>query len=398
MRILQACVRYPPAPGGAETHVREISERLAARGHEVVVHTNALHKEVPFTPRDEWPASDRDGAVKVVRHKAWTPGKEIHYTFSMPLFRAVVRGARDADVVHAHSYGYWQTVAAAVARRRHGTPFVFTPHFHPPWSMEGGSKRRRLRAVYDGTVSRFVNSQASRIVGVSTGELAEMEKTVGFDKSRTLVIPNGITLERFTPVPDGRPFREAFGLGDDPVVLFAGRLAVNKGLHHLVAAFPAVLREHPRARLVLAGEDQDQRARLEALVAKLGLVERVTFTGHLSEDLYASALAAGDVFALPSEWEAWGIVLAEAMACERPCVATRVGGAPDVVAEGVTGHLVPYGDEAALAARVVELLADPAKRARFGAAGRRRVADLFTWDSVVDRLEALYADVARARS
>lgn len=377
--------------------MREISERLAARGHEVVVHTNALQKEVPFTPRADWPDSDRTGPVRVHRHPAWTPGKEIHYTFSMPLFRAVVRAARDADVVHAHSYGYWQTVAAAVARRRYGTPFVFTPHFHPPWSMEGGSKRRRLRAVYDGTVSRFVNASASRIVGVSTGELAEMEKTVGFDRARTLVIPNGISLARFTPVPDGAAFRKAFGLGDDPVVLFAGRLAVNKGLHHLVAAFPAILARHPRARLVLAGEDQDQRARLGAQAASLGLASRVTFTGHLSEALYLSALAAGDVFVLPSEWEAWGIVLAEAMACERPCVATRVGGAPDVVADAETGYLVAYGDPAALAARVSELFDDAGARARFGAAGRRRVAERFTWDSVVDRLEDLYNSLVDER-
>ncbi len=398
MRIIQACVRYPPAPGGAETHVREISERLAARGHDVVVHTTDLVKEVPFTRRrDGWPSSDRDGPVRVFRHAAWTPGREIHYTFSPGLFRGVVRDARGADVVHAHSYGYFQTLAAAVARHALRAPFVLTPHFHPPWSMEGGSKRRALRAVYDRTVSQYVMRRADRIVGVSSGELAVLAETVGYDASKTVIVPNGISLERFTPPPDGSAFRKAFGLGDAPLVLFAGRLAVNKGLHHLVRAFARVAVANAGARLALAGEDQDQGDRLRAIVAELGLGDRVAFTGHLTEESYRSALGAADVFALPSEWEAFGIVLAEAMACGKPCVATRVGGAPDVVRDGETGYLVPYGDEVALADRISSLLADPARRDAFGRAGRARVASEFTWDAVVDALERVYAEAARGR-
>lgn len=376
--------------------MQALAEGLAARGHEVEVHTTFLHKEIPFTPKRDW--DDPEGPVKVVRHPAFTPGKTIHYTTSPSMLAAILKRAGDVDVVHAHSYGYFQTVACALAHQTRGTPYVLTPHFHPHWSMEGGEPRKQLRGIYDRTVSRYVLHQADRVIGVSSGEMQVMSMNPGFDWEKVTLIPNGIHWEKFETIPDPAPFREHFGLGDAPLVLFAGRLAVNKGLHHLVKAYAKIREEHPRARLVLAGEDQDQGPRLKALAKRLDVQDGVLFTGHLSLDLFRSAVAAGDVFVLPSEWEAFGIVLAEAMACERPCVATKVGGAPDVVVDGETGHLVDYGHSDALAEAVSGLLADPAKARRFGEAGRKRVKAEFTWDAVVDRTEQLYHEMLEQRS
>ena len=391
MRVVLACIRYPPAPGGAETHVAALAEGFAKRGHEVEVHTTDLHKEVPFERR-EMP-SEVNG-VRVVRHRGRTPGKTFHYVFAPTMLRALGDAARRADVVHAHSYGYFPTMAAARAARAAGKPFVFTPHFHPPWSMEGGTARKVLRKAYDPTFGRYVLSRADRIIGVSSGEVDVMAEFLPFDRAKVRVIPNGFHPARFDPAPSCAAFRESLGLAaTTPLVVFAGRLASNKGLHHLVPAFAALKERHPHARLVLAGEDQDQRARLEALSRRLGVADRVHFTGHLSEDLYRSALAAGDVFALPSEWEAFGIVLVEAMACGVPCVATRVGGAPDVVVDGVTGRVVPYGDEKALSDALDGLLSDRALAARMGAAGRERAFKEYSWDAVVERTLDLYREL-----
>lgn len=383
MKVVLASVRYPPAPGGAETHVHALATGLARRGHEVVVHTSDLHTEYPFVRRD-LPAGVE--GVRVVRHRArrlagaWTV---------MPDMPRALREER-ADIVHAHSYGYYHTTAAARAASRAGVPFVFTPHFHPPWSMEGGAARRVLRAVYDPIVGQRVVDAAARIIGVSSGEMSVMQRHLRLDGARVRIIPNGFHAERFRPTPPGEPFRARFGLGDAPVVLFAGRLASNKGLPHLVRAFEAVRAKHKQARLVLAGEDQGWRARLEASGVPM------LFTGHLDDATYRSALAAADVLVLPSEWEAFGIVLAEAMACGTPCIATRVGGAPDVVSDGVTGRLVEYGDVDALARAMDELLADPEMRARMGSAGVARSFAAFSWDAVVERTEALYAELLRS--
>jgi glycosyltransferase involved in cell wall biosynthesis len=221
-----------------------------------------------------------------------------------------------------------------------------------------------------------------------------MAEFLPLDLGRVRVIPNGFHPARFDPSPEGAPFRASIGMArTTPLVVFAGRLASNKGLHHLVPAFAALREGHPDARLVLAGEDQDQRARLEALARKAGVADRVHFTGHLDEATYRSALAAADVFVLPSEWEAFGIVLVEAMACGVPCVATRVGGAPDVVQDGVTGRVVPYGDEAALAQAIGGLLDDRPLAARMGEAGRARAFKEYSWDAVVERTLDLYREL-----
>lgn len=383
MRIVLTAVRYPPAPGGAETHVRALAEGFAKRGHEVVVHTSDLFTEYPFVRRDDLPP-EMNG-VQVVRHaakrlaNAWT---------TMPTLPRALREER-ADLFHAHSYGYYHTVVTARSARQRAKPFVFTPHFHPPWSMEGGVGRRVLRSVFDPTLGQYVVSRADRLIGVSSGEIGVMQRHLRLPADRVRIIPNGFHAERFRPMPSGDAFRRGYALGHAPLVLFAGRLASNKGLHILVPAFARVLKEHPDARLVLAGEDQGWRARLEALGVP------ITFTGHLSDEMYRSALAAADVLVLPSEWEAFGIVLAEAMACRTPCVATRVGGAPDVVQDGVTGRLVEYGDEAALARTIAEILGNEGLRHRMGAAGQARAFAEYDWRAVVERTLRVYDEARR---
>lgn len=392
VKIVLACVRYPPAPGGAETHVRSLAEAYQRAGHDVVVHTSDLFTEYPFARRD---LPREVNGVKVVRHPAqrllgaWT------YMPDMP--HALLQAAKDADVLHAHSYGYHQTVATARAARFDGTPFVFTPHFHPPWSMEGGRARRVLRGAFDRTLGRQVVREATRIIGVSRGEVEEMKRYLPVDPAKVRIVPNGFDAARYREAPDGHAARRRLGVPEGaPLVLFAGRLASNKGLHHLVPAFARAAAERPDAVLVLAGEDQGWRPRLEAMARELGIAERVRFTGHVPDAEYRETLAAADVLVLPSEWEAFGIVLLEAMACGVPCIATRVGGAPEVVEEGKTGLLVRYGDEAALAGALRELLADPARARAMGAAGRERAMSSFSWDAVAARTLDVYREVVRS--
>lgn len=373
--------------------MQALAQGLAARGVDVEVHTSDLYTEYPFVRRADLPQNDGD--VRVVRHKAirllnaWT---------AMP---SMGKGLRQsgADIFHAHSYGYYQTIAAARSAAKGKRPFVFTPHFHPPWSMEGGALRRALRAVFDPTLGQFAVRRADVVIGVSSSEMREMEKHLSVRSESVRIIPNGFHPDGFRPPPSRMEFREKLGVdADAPVVLFAGRLASNKGLQHLVPAFARVAQAHPRAQLVLAGEDQGWGARLRDEAARLGVAERVRFTGHLSAHDYRAALACADAFVLPSEWEAFGIVLLEAMACGVPCVATRVGGAPDVIVEGETGLLVPYADVPALAEALARLLADDTLRARMGEAGRARAFGEFSWDAVVERTLALYHELVADES
>lgn len=390
MRILMGAIRYPPAPGGAETHVHEVSKQLLARGHHVRVVTSDLYKETPFTRlAGSYPLVE---GIPVGRYRAWSPGGEYHYV----LFPGVVRPmlTERADIVHVHSYGYFHVNAAAFLKRIRDIPLVVTPHFHPAWSMWGGDGRKRIRGIYDSLLAPWVLRAADIIIGVSRHEMEQMKASIGFDHTKVRYIPNGIDFSRFETVPDGHRFRETYRIPDtSPVILYTGRLAVNKGLDTLLTSFARVREHVPDVRLCLVGDDQGMGQPLREQSRRLGMERDVIFTGHIGESLFRDAYGAADIFVLPSEYEAFGIVLLEAMACEVPCIGTRVGGVPEVIRDGVDGLLVEYGDAPGLARAMISLLSDVEMRERMGAEGRERVRREFTWSSVVDRIEGVYREL-----
>lgn len=386
MRILQACIRYPPGQGGAETHVHSLATRLEQRGHEAVVYTSDLKTEFPMhrISHDIPEYSTVDG-VPVRRFRAHSLPDGLHWVW-MPSMRAMNKDR--ADLIHAHSYGYHQTHIAAKAAKRLGVPFVYTPHYHPPYSTTGGAGRRRLRAFYDTVLGKRPFNAASLVIAVSSPEL-ELMKPLIPPKTRTVVIPNGIDLKRFASEGDGRAFRELHHIYG-PMLLFTGRLAVNKHLEAVIDLLPALLKEFPDLTFVAVGEDHAMRRPWQDLAQRLGVEKHVKFIGHISDAELVDAYRACDVFVLPSDYEAFGIVLLEAMACGKPCVATRVGGVLDIITDRQTGLLVSYGDRAALKGALVSLLGDGSLRRELGAAARHAVSERFDWDAIVTRIEAEY--------
>ena len=402
MRILQLCTRFPPAPGGVETHVLEISKRMRGAGHDVRVFTSDLFSETPFVRLTE--RADNVLGVPVTRFRAYTPGGEAHYLLYPAMKMAVMRAK--ADVVHAHSYGYFQTNLLPVVKRVRGIPTVMTAHFHPLWSTWGGEKRKGLRRIYDSTLGKMSLNDVDIIISHTQNELNLM-KSAGLDASgkRVRIVPAGIDFSRFSQIPDGAPFRKAFSIPEnEQVVLFSGRLATNKGLSVLAEAAPIVLKQLPDTRFVIAGQDMGVREGMEKRLKELGICDRFLFTGHIKDDgMFLSAYGACDVFVLPSEYEAFGLVLLEAMASGKPCVATNVGGMPEVLGEpsppkGIhqtgCGMLVDYQDPGQLAQAIGRLLSDKSLRQTMGASGRARVQKEFNWDSVTAKILEIYGELA----
>jgi glycosyltransferase involved in cell wall biosynthesis len=281
-----------------------------------------------------------------------------------------------------------------------------TAHFHPLWSTWGGAKRKGLRRIYDSTLGKMSLNDIDIVISHTQNELKLM-KSAGLDASgnRVRIVPAGIDFSRFASVPEGGPFRKAFSIPENiPLVLFSGRLAVNKGLMVLAEAAPAVLKQFPDTRFVIAGQDMGVREGMEKRLKELGVLDRFLFTGHIKDDaLFLSAYGACDVFVLPSEYEAFGLVLLEAMASGKPCVATSVGGMPEVLGEpsppkGMNqtgcGMLVDYQDRDQLAGAIGRLLGDRKLRQTMGAAGRERVQKEFNWDAVTARILEIYVELA----
>ena len=393
MKVAQLATRYPPGPGGVERHVAELSVHLGVRGHRVDVFTSELYREFPW---QRLPGSvSREEHVSfgdVHRLPVWSLPGAAHYTFFRGLPAALERAR--PDVVHAHTYGTHQVTVAARLRRRAGPPFVVTAHYHPPWSIEGGWWRRRLRAFYDRLLAGPTLAGASRLV-VQTREEERLVRELGVPLPPLTIVPPGYSP---LPAPPEAPnaFARAYGV-DGPFLLFVGRLASNKGLLRLVEAFAPLARRDPRATLVLVGEDGGMGAAVDRKVGELDLKGRARRLGHVADErLLAAAYREARALVLPSDYEAFGLVLLEAMAQGTPVVASSVGGIPELVEDGRTGLLVAPGSTAALAEALARLWDDRELGRSLGEAGRTTVVPRYTWEAVAEAIERVYREVAHA--
>ncbi len=390
MKVAQLSTRYPPGPGGVERHVAEVAARLGRDGHSVDVYTSELYREFPMERLDPGVAREERTAFGAVhRLPVWSLPGELHYPFFRGLEAALERDR--PDVMHAHTYG---TNQVAVARRfgaRHRTPFVLTAHFHPIWSIYGGWLRHRIRGFYDRRLAGPVLASAARVI-VQTREEERLLRGLGVALPPVEIIPPG-----YAPLPDppasAGSFSDRTGI-PTPYVLFVGRLASNKGLTDLLPAFAALARDDAAARLVLVGTDGGMRATLAVRARSLGIEPRVHFLGHVADEtLLAAAYRDARVTVLPSEYEAFGLVLLESLAEGTPVIASRVGGIPEFIEDGRSGLLFPPGDVPALTAALRRLWEDPELARRLGRYGRTEVVPQYTWDRLVARLERVYAEV-----
>lgn len=352
--------------------------------------TSDLYTEVPFVRIENHGTSYK--GVPVQRFRSYSLGGDMHYIFIPSMIKAIL--TEKTDIIHTHSYGYFQSTSGAFAKKLRDLPMVITPHFHPSWSMWGGKKRKQLRNIYDGLLGKPALATPDAIICHSENE-KKLLAMFSVPDEKIRIIPAGVDFSYFESLPSPQLFRDHFNI-DDRIVLYTGRLASNKGLLHLMDAALQVLSQFKDTTFVLVGEDEGERKRIEERAAKLGIKDKVLFTGHIKDEkLFLSAYCACDVFVLPSEYEAFGLVLLEAMACEKPCVATRVGGVPEVIEEGGTGVLVEYGEAKELAGAINDLLGDEKKRKEMGRTGKERVKENFTWPNIVDKLESVYEEVLK---
>ena len=385
MKILQGCVRYPPAPGGAETVVKAYSEGLRDLGHDVEVITTDLYTETPFVKK-EMP-SEVNG-INVTRHKAYTVSGEAHYVLAPGMVQSFL--SKKADIIHTHSYGYFQNHAGWIRERFQSTPWVITPHFHPSWSMWGGAKRKTLREFYDTVIGKGTLESADLITCVSKHERDMLVSEIGIDEDNIKIIYNGINWKDWQILPDKNIFRKQYPDISEKFVLFAGRLATNKGLSDLISAMDLV--NQKAVDLVITGADMGLGKQLEKEALEKGV--RMHRLGHIDDETYRSVLAAAEMLVLPSEYEAFGIVLLEAAAAETAVIGTNVGGIPEAMSPGNNGLIVEYNDVDNLSKSIATLLDDSKMCNEMGKAGRLWAKN-FSWDSIIRELEQEYSSIIR---
>lgn len=333
----------------------------------------ALAKERMWALLNSNPSTPDPHGAEGVPDEAWAAFDAYQRRSARALEEATGR-LGGLDLLYVHDF---QQVAVARAWSGPDVPKLFHLHTPFPSVLPAGWAR-----WFVGHLRRY------DAVVVSTDRYAANLRAAGLDVPIHVVHPF-IDPEEFTPATPARvrELRERFGVAEsDRVVLNVGRMDPMKGQDRLLRAMPRLLRRVPDARLVLVGngsfsssrkgglgldKGQRWRARLERLADQLRVAERVTFTGHLGDDLLAAAYDVCDVFALPSTREGFGLAAIEAWRHEKPVVVSDRAGVSELVEEGVDGRVVDCARAGALADVLADLLASPA-RADMGAMGRRK--------------------------
>ncbi|MHB8080116.1 MAG: glycosyltransferase [Candidatus Krumholzibacteriia bacterium] len=360
-----------------ETVLRLMCEGLLDRGHEVT----ALVAGRGWRDREETiagPRSGRGGRLLRAATPVTINGQPLSPGLSRLLARQLREAAPDLVQLHLPHPAACAAVLRALRRRGDGGPALCV------W-YHADITRQRLGGLLVRPLIRACLDRAAG-VAVSTGTLRDRSPLLAPHRERVRVIPFGIDVEGWAaaaPAPDG-PF------------LFVGRLVYYKGLRRLLEA----VRRTPAARLVVVGDGPLRRG-LERQARGEGLAGRVRFAGELTEADLRREMGRARALVLPSDGvgETFGVVQLEAMAAGLPVISTRLPtGVAEVNRDGETGRVVPPGDSAALAAALAEVLAAPAVARAWGEAGRARVGARFGRDTMLDALEAWYADARAGRS
>lgn len=384
---------YPPSVGGVQAHVAELRARLK--------HFQADVLTMWLEHRTDWLLGTTlrlDGSVTQTApgvtklgfdrgtRTGMLPWVATYYLYPAFAARRIANAmvpyvdravGPDHVLIHNHRIGreFLAQASLRVARNR-GIPFVLTPHHHPKW--------RGYR--YQGWID--VYRAADAVLTHTNAERDEMVR-LGVPPERVHVIWGSAD----PPRPgDASRFRALIGGSVDPVVLFLGQLYTYKGVAELVAAVESIHTRGIRAELAFIGPSTDFSTRFFAQNPRpwlhvLGVVDAQTKWG---------AIEASSLVCLPSRHEAFGRVYLEAWSKGKPVIGGRIPAVSDVITEGKTGLLVTPGSAGELAEALARLLTNPQLAAVMGANGMREVEGRFSWDAVVDRVEAAYEAVLRS--
>ena len=245
-------------------------------------------------------------------------------------------------------------------------------------------------------ITRYVLKNADLVLFNST--YTEKESVAIAQPKKSMVLHNSLDTEKFSPLPQERlnKLREDNHIPREAnILLFLGLLVEKKGINYLIEAMAAVLKQYPDTYLIIAGHGSEEQ-KLKDMVTRFRIQDKVIFTGHVDAKTTPTYFNLADVFVCPSiidskgDTETLGVVVLEALSCETPVVASRIGGVPDILTPDC-GILVPQKDPLALHEAICDLLKDKKKREVMGIAGRKRVVEHFGEDAIRARLRQAYA-------
>ncbi len=390
--------------GGMNVYVKELTRKLGQLGVNVDVFTRSQDEHVPHV------LHDLGYGNRVVHIPAGpeVPLPKPELAEYIPKFVEGILAFAEKkgiqyDLIHSH---YWMSgIAARDLKAAWDIPVVHMFH------TLGLMKQRIARAPHEAEGDYRIRGEyevinlADRIIAATPAEMAQLQWLYDTDRKKITIIPPGVDLSHFYPIPSDEA-KEFIGIPpDDRMMLFVGRIEPLKGIDTLIKAITIIRQKGFLDRhcclcvSIIGGEPNanpavmtDEMTRLQQLCDQHGLGDLVTFLGRRGQETLPYYYSATDVVVMPSHYESFGMVALEAMACGTPVIATQVGGLAFLVQDGVTGFHIPVDDPAALGERLITLLEDHELRAQMSSQAAE-IAQKYAWEKIAENMKTLYQDV-----
>lgn len=386
--------------GGMNVYVRDLTRSLGMAGIKVDVFTRSQDEHVPHVLHDlgfgnrvvHVPAGP-----EIPLPKAELPAHLPQFVEGIKSF-ARLKGIH-YDLIHSH---YWLSgIAGLDLKSVWGIPQAHMFHTLGQMKNRVAQSPDEMEGEYRIQGERRVLHEVDRIIAATPAEVAQLQWLYQANTEKIEIIPPGVDTGRFYPIPNDEA-KEFIGVPpEDQMLLFVGRIEPLKGLDVLIEAIGRYCRERrsekPRLFLAIIGGEADtsqeamsvEMAHLQDLRAQYGVTDVVTFLGKRSQDTLPYYYSAAEAVVMPSQYESFGMVALEAMACGTPVVASQVGGLAFLVQDGETGFTVPAGDPEALCHRLKMLINDKELRTKMGEQAFV-FAQEYDWEKITHRILQMY--------
>ena len=372
--------------GGMEIHVQELVEGLVKRGHKVTIITTKHPKGI----------EKEDLKIYYVGDKPLKYTKRF-YKESAGLFEKLNK-KEEFDIVHSQStsgFGF-----AKFCKER--VPLVVTLHGTIRNEIKSALNTKSIKgfviASYlslkwlPSSIDKTTLNKSDKIIAVSNELKEDIKKQYKVPEEKLVVIPNGIDIDKFKPMPV-EDLREKWDLTDEKVILSVGAINKQKGFHLLLKILPDILKENKNVKLVIVGTGPYLQE-LKVMAKKLDILNNVVFAGRVSEEDLPKYYNLADVCVFPTlRMEGLPLVVPEAMACEKPVIASRIGGVPTVIENNKDGILIEPDNLKELKAKFLEVLSDEELSKKLSKNARKKVVERFSLDRMVEDTIRVYEEV-----
>jgi glycosyltransferase involved in cell wall biosynthesis len=373
MKIAKISSFFWPVRGGMENHLYYEGREIIKLGHDLSIFTSDSARTGKITKKTE----EIDG-IKVKRHATW-----FKLSYFTPVFPSLINSVlfEDYDILHVHSYRQFHNFAIIFAKLR-GKPTVLSMH----WPEYPNSVRNRflnhIIKVYDKTIGPIILSIADKLIVQTEAEKLWLQKKFRIKSDKIEILPPGFD-SFYLEKRNTKKFKETHKIKEKFIVLCIGRIHRSKRFDKLIK----IASDFKNTKFVFLGPDGGHKNELENLVKKLKISNKILFTGEVSEEEKLDALAACSVLVMPSDYEAFGIALIEAMAQGKPVIAANSGGMPCAV--GNCGLIFEKENVYELKQKLLKLLQNKKLRNKLSNLAKRR-AESYTWQKLTGKLENIY--------